>query len=150
MVHVQCGHPPMMMREEAILVEPRPSLAAGDKVRLAHGKRRWDVRGVTRGGRFVILTQPFNVRHTVLYAVIDFDRGVRGRDDYYGLGYETDEQVADALHEFQHTEDETHRLPSCDEGCLGGADVSYRTGNHVRLDLTHINGEPTDWSGQPV
>lgn len=138
------------MRHAAIVVDPRPTLAVGDKVKLADTKRSWTVRGVTRAGRFVILTQPFNLRRTVLYTVVDFDRGVRGRDNFYGLGYETDQQVADALHNFQHSEDDTAWTP---EGCLRGwcrgtAEVSYRSNNHVRLDIEAINGRPTDWSGR--
>jgi len=121
------------MRYPAVPVIPRPTFSVGDKVRLASSKRRWTVRGVTRAGRFVILTQPFNLQHTVLYTVIDFERGVRGKDDHYGLGYESDEDIADALHMFQHAEDESR---VCDERyCHGAANVSFRSGNHVRLDL---------------
>lgn len=138
-------------REPAIKVEPRPALKVGDKVNLASSKRAWTVRGVTDRGRFVILTQPFNVRRTVLYTVIDFDRGIRGRDNYYGLGYESDADVAAALHDFQHTESGTGQCPEntfdVDKWCHGGAEVSFRSGNHVRLDITRINGEPTDHWG---
>ncbi len=131
-------------------------LAVGDKVKLADTRQRWTVRAVTDRGRFAILTKPFNIEHTVLYTVVDFDRGVRGKDNYYGLGYETDEQVAKALHSFQHTEDHDaayeepwRHLPTrCDDDevigffCRGGAEVSHRTANHVRLDIVSVNGEP--------
>ena len=63
-------------------VDPRPPLAVGEKVKFRNGVRRWTVRGVTRAGRFVILTQPFNPQRTVLYTVVDFDWGIRGRDNY--------------------------------------------------------------------
>lgn len=145
-----------MTRQAPVMVDPRPRLEVDDRVNLADSKRAWTVRGVTRGGRFVILTQPFNLKRTVLYSVIDFDRGVRGKDNCYGLGYETDDQVADALHQFQHTENDDlpigqHARPDCDdEWCAGSAEVSFRSGNHVRLDMTAINGQPCQWSGQPV
>ena len=143
------------IRETAIKVTPRPVLAADDKVKFRNGVRRWTVRGATRAGRFVILTQPFNLKRTVLYTVVDFDRGVRGRDNYYGMGYESDDQVAYALHEFQHTE--TGEACRTTDGCAhphgfcrGGAEVSHRSGNHVRLDFESINAVPTDAFGRPL
>jgi hypothetical protein len=140
------------MRQIPIKIEPRPALSVGTKVKFASESQRYTVQAVTRGGRFAILTKPFNVRHTVLYSVVDFDRGVRGRDNYYGLGYETPEDIAAALHEFQHEEDDS---PQCDNGderdffCRGGAEVSHRSANHIRLDFEAIDGVPTDWRGLP-
>lgn len=133
-------------------VDPRPPLAVGDKVKFRNGVRRWTVRGVTRAGRFVILTQPFNPQRTVLYTVVDFDWGIRGRDNYYGLGYETDGDIVNALHGFQHTEDGT---PACDvdevdHPCRHAAEVSHRSGNHVRLDFESINGRQVDMYGREV
>ena len=134
------------VRQSPIEVSPRPKLELGDKVKLADTKRKWTVRGVTAAGRFVILTQPFNLKRTVLYTVIDFDRGVRGRDDMYGVGYETDDHIAAAVHMFQHTEDGSNL---CDyDFCFGSVEVSHRAGNHVRLDIESINGNPTDWDGR--
>lgn len=144
------------MRQPRIKVEPRPKLEVGDKVLLATHKRPWTVRGVTNGGRFVILTKPHNPLRTVVYTVIDFDRGVRGKDDHYGLGYETDEQVASVVHNFQHTEDadppEVTNDCEDDEGhwCLGPAEVSSRSANHVRLDIVAINETATDWKGHAI
>lgn len=140
------------IREPAIIVHPRPVLSVGDKVQLADTVQRWTVRGVTTAGRFAILTKPFNLQRTVLYSVIDFDRGVRGRDNFYGLGYETDEQVADALHNFQHEEDGTAwAVDTCPgDWCRGGAEVSHRSSGHVRLDIQAVNGVATDWAGRPT
>lgn len=121
-------------------------LNVGDRVKLGATKRQWTVRGVTAGGRFAILTQPFNPKRTVLYTVIDFKRGVRGKDDHYGLGYETDEQIDDALKMFQNTEDHEAGM----EGRWqqeGHADVSYRAANYVDLDIQAINGEPVARDG---
>lgn len=127
-----------------------PNLRVGAKVKLAEERQRWTVRGVTRAGRFVILTKPFNIQHTVLYAVVDFDRGVRGKDNYYGLGYESTAQVADALHAFQHEEDGEYGPCDRAELCVGSAEVSSRAGNHVRLDFESIDGQPCKWNGEPA
>lgn len=123
-----------------------PKLTKGDRVRFAATAQRWTVRGVTTGGRFAILTKPFNLKRTVLYSVIDFKRGVRGRDDHYGLGYETDELVAEALEMFQVTEEREDGK----EGrwrAASGADVSYRSANHITLDFLAINDEPVARDG---
>jgi hypothetical protein len=124
-------------------------LNEGDRVKLGATKRQWTVRGVTAGGRFAILTQPFNPKRTVLYTVIDFKRGVRGKDDHYGLGYETDELVAEALAMFQVTEDRE----ADKEGrwqTASGADVSYRAANYIDLDMQAINDEPVTRDGTRI
>lgn len=137
-------------------VTPRPQMTVGDKVKFANTRHPWTVRAVTRAGRFAILTKPFNLRRTVLYTVVDFDRGVRGVDDHYGLGYETDDQITAALAMFQATEDDLARK-AAEEARAAGlnswpsvacADVSFRSGNHVRIDFQSINGEPCDSMGR--
>ncbi|MCF7550984.1 hypothetical protein [Pseudonocardia sp. WMMC193] len=97
-------------------------LHPGDRVEFRDEPRRvwWTVRAVSTGGRWVVLTVPFNVRRTVLYTVIDFVSGVRGPDDYGGLGYEDDEQIAAALARFEE----------------GDAEVSVRY--DVRLDIAAV------------
>lgn len=125
-------------------------LQVGDRVKLAGDVQRWTVRGVTTGGRFAILTKPFNFQRTVLYTVIDFERGVRGRDNHHGLGYESDEQVAAALAAFQATEDDLpgQRAREAEERgetswpSVFAAEVSHRTANHTKLDIVSVNGEP--------
>lgn len=116
-----------------------PRLQVGDRVKFAEEKQRYTVRAVTRAGRFAICTKPFNLERTVLYSVVDFDRGVRGTDNYYGLGYESDVQVAEALHEFQHTED---NMSACDTEvhfCRGGAEVSKRAHNYIDLQIERVD-----------
>lgn len=73
-------------------------LAVGDRVWLAGTRRAWNVRARTE--RYVICTQPFNLKRTVLYTVIDLALGIRGTDNYGGLGYDTDEEIARAAHLF--------------------------------------------------
>lgn len=115
------------------------SLVPQDRVKFRGEKLPYTVRAVTKGGRFAILTKPFNPRRTVLYTVIDFDRGVRGKDNYYGLGYETPEDIERALHNFQHTEDGDHGEGCEIEWCYGrAAEVSYRTANHIPLDIEQV------------
>lgn len=105
---------------------PRVALAVGDRIQFEdeHRRVRWTVRAVSADGRWVICTVPFNVRRTVLYTVCDFDDGVRGPDNYYGLGYETPEQIADAMARFE----------------AGDAEVSVR--HDVYLRIAEVNGVP--------
>ena len=81
----------------------RVELRPGDRVEFDGDVRRvwWTVRAVSQDGRWAILTVPFNLHRTVLYTVVDFDSGVRGPDNYGGLGYESDEAIAAALARFE-------------------------------------------------
>lgn len=66
------------------------NLKVGQKVKFDEEKYfNWTVRAVREN--FAILT---SARH---YTIVDFDRGVRGPDDHYGVGYETDEQINNAM-----------------------------------------------------
>ena len=63
-------------------------LAVGDKIKFASEAQRYTVQA--RSNRYAICTKPFNARRTVIYTIIDFERGVRGRDNLiFGRGYET-------------------------------------------------------------
>lgn len=73
----------------------RIALLAGDRIRFAEEKQRYTVRAVSADGRWVICTKPFNPHRTVIYTVIDFDSGVRGPDNYHGLGYDVYLDVED-------------------------------------------------------
>jgi hypothetical protein len=102
----------------------RVVLAVGDKVKFLSDKRPYMVRAISRDGRFVICTKPFNLRRTVLYTVIDFDTGRRGPDNYGGLGYETPEQITSAMARFDE----------------GDAEVTVRY--DVYLDIELVNRKP--------
>lgn len=80
-------------------IEKAHTLKVGDRVWLDVEKRPYTVRA--RSDRFIVLTKPFNLQHTVLYTVADLEFGIIGRDDWYGLGYETDEQCEAALAKFE-------------------------------------------------
>jgi hypothetical protein len=58
----------------------------------------------------VILTSPFSLQRTVFYSIIDWERGVRGPDDHYSVGYETPEGIADALRRLQLPELDGERI----------------------------------------
>lgn len=64
---------------------------------------QWTVRAISRSGRFVCCTKPFPEENTVQYTVLDLEAGIRGTDDYGGLGYETDEECHEALECFEAT-----------------------------------------------
>lgn len=131
------------------------SLAVGDRVLFAPYKRAMTVRATTTAGRFAILTMPFAAKHTVIYTVIDFERRVRGCDNYYGLGYETDEQVADALVAFQATEDDLPGQAARDAQARGetswpsiiAAEVSHR--KYVPLDIVSVLTRVTPTEARP-
>lgn len=65
------------------------ALAVDDRIWFTDEARPYTIQAITPDGRWVIATKPFAARHTVLYTVIDRANGVRGRDNYGGLGYET-------------------------------------------------------------
>lgn len=122
-------------------------LAVGDKVRFAPYRRSMTVQAVTKGGRYAILTMPFPPEQTVIYTVIDFERGVRGCDNHYGVGYQTPEDIAWALEGFQNHEDGlTERL--LNEAVARGEntitaqweiEVSHR--KYVPLDMQKVNDQ---------
>jgi hypothetical protein len=94
---------------------PPPSCdnpAVGDRVWFHEEKAPYRVRAVTSDGRYAICTKPFNPKRTVLYTVIDWHRERRGADNYYGLGYETPEQIANALDYFERGKAELSRRNS--------------------------------------
>lgn len=70
----------------------------GDRIRFAEEKQAYTVRA--RSDRYLICTKPFNPRRTVLYCIVDFERGERGPGDKVFNGpYETDDQIIDRMHE---------------------------------------------------
>ena len=100
-------------------IEAAKALCVDDRVRFRGEKQaRFKVRA--RGNRFIILTKPFNARHTCIYTVIDVERGIRGTDNYGGLGYDTPEEITEAVDLFNR----------------GEARVSVR--NNVSLDIRDV------------
>ena len=115
------------LRTPPLQMTPVP-MSVGDSVQFAESKRWWKVRAVSE--RFVILTSPWNLPNcydaTVIYSIIDWERGVRGPDDHYGVGYESDAEITDALRRLQLPEDDMERI-----------EVSWRA-HSIRVELaTH-------------
>jgi hypothetical protein len=125
----------------------RVAVHVGDEV-LFHAERcPFTARAVSSDGRWVICTRPVDDQDraevgedgartvpddaTVIYTVIDFDDGVRGTDNYGGLGYETEQEIADALAMFE----------------TGDAEVSVRY--DVLLDIAAVRSRGAVAHEQP-
>lgn len=106
-------------------ITPIP-MSVGDKVKFTEDKRPFTVRAVSN--RYVILTKPFNLEHTVLYTVIDWESGVRGPDNYYSLGYETQEEIDHAMALFNGADDMIHPEISTRRDCP--------------INIESVNGKP--------
>lgn len=75
-------------------------LFAGDKVYIPGNKKPWTVR--CRDDRYIICTQPYNPRHTVLYFIIDLQEQRRAPDDQvFCSGYITNDDCNERLRELQ-------------------------------------------------
>lgn len=79
----------------------RVALAPCDRIKFAGEKQRYTVRAVSADGRWAICTKPFNLQRTVIYTVIDFDGGVRGPSTSWGSGFETEQQIAESMAQFE-------------------------------------------------
>ncbi len=123
----ECGGRHTRPNHSAVLDGPLPSFPAlepGQRLRFRGEARPYRVRVVTAGGRFAICTKPLNILKTVQYSVVDLAEGVRGADNFYGLGYETDEQCTAAAERF----------------ASGDAEVSLR--NWVWLRYSDVQPDP--------
>ena len=75
-------------------------LKPGDPVFVPNEVRPYRVK--CRDDRFIICTKPFNPMRTVMYFIIDIERGLRGPDNMvFCSGYETQEQCEERLKELQ-------------------------------------------------
>jgi hypothetical protein len=109
-------------------------LAVGSKVKFKSEVQRYTVQASDE--RFAICTKPMNALHTVLYTIIDFDKGVRGTEDLiFGMGAETREQCEDMLDRLNGRPDSEQRfLVAVGRVVLHRASqVSYR--NRCALDI---------------
>ena len=72
----------------------------GDKIKFAEYKKHWTVQACDK--RFLICTKPFNLRHTVLYTIVDLVDNVRGTENLvFCMGFETRKQCQEALQRLQ-------------------------------------------------
>lgn len=73
----------------------------GDKVYIPDQKRPFRVRA--RDDRYIICTKPFNIRHTVIYFIVDLVNKWRAPDNMiFCSGYETNEECQERLKELQN------------------------------------------------
>jgi hypothetical protein len=84
-------------------------ISVGDKLKFLGEKQRYKVQAVSGDGRWAVCTKPFNLQRTVVYTVVDFVDGVRGVDNYGGLGYETAEHCERACAMFESGDAEHSR-----------------------------------------
>ena len=76
------------------------NLRVGDYVLLHGEKRPYVVK--CRDDRFIICTKPFNLKHTVMYFIMDLKENRRRPDNsVFCMGYETQEQCEDRLKDLQ-------------------------------------------------
>lgn len=111
------------LRTPALPLAPAP-LRPGDRVQFTDSRRWWKVRAMSE--RHVILTSPFNLKRTVLYTIIDWERGVRGPDNCHSVGYETPAEIEDALVRLSQPEGEWNRI-----------EVSHRA-HSIRVDIAAV------------
>ena len=81
----------------------------GSKITFAEEKRPYVVRAL--GERYAVCTKPFNLKHTVLYTIIDIDEKIRGTENLiFGMGAETDEDCDEMLQRLESGQTEiSHR-----------------------------------------
>ena len=107
----------------------------GDKIYFKSEKLPYTVRA--RNERFIICTKPFNARKTVLYTIIDLKREVRGRCNLiFCPGFETDEDIADAMKMLQQHCDEEINPPADGSESIPSMEVSYR--HFIELDILKV------------
>ena len=77
-------------------------IRVGDKIKFSSEKQRYTVRAIS--DKFAICTKPFNARKAYIYSVIDWKNQLRGRDNYYCYGYETDKECQEAIKKWDNGE----------------------------------------------
>jgi hypothetical protein len=97
----------------------------GDKIAFVGERMPYTVQA--RSDRFIVCTKPFNLKHTVIYSIIDLEEQVRGTENLvFGAGFETRKDCEEAV----------SRLEGKDEELGWATEVSHR--NRVRLDVLSI------------
>lgn len=99
------------------------NLVVGQKVRFDSEKtHRWTVRAV-RGHFAILTTMQFG---KIWYTIIDFEKGIRGPDNCYGIGYKTEEDIQNAM------------LALHDEHPDGYTSIEVSHRHKVKLDIASI------------
>ncbi len=90
-------------------MEKISDISVGSKIWFSGEKKPYTVR--CRNNRFIICTKPFNLKHTVIYTIIDLVLDVRGTENtVFCMGFESDEDCNEALKRLESGESEiSHR-----------------------------------------
>jgi hypothetical protein len=110
-------------RGDLVSIATAAALEVGERVRFnGEAQARWTVRA--KGGRFVILTKPYNLPHPrearQSYTVIDLYHGICGAHDSYGHGVEDAAGLARTL------------------AALEADEVEVSVRNNVTLDIADV------------
>ena len=75
--------------------DPFRHTQAGDRIKFASERQRYTVMAASK--RYLVCTKPFNLRHTVLYTIVDLVMCTRGTENLiFGLGFDTQEKCEEA------------------------------------------------------
>lgn len=78
-------------------------MKVGDKIKFVEEKQRYTVQAAS--DRFLVCTKPMNALRTVLYTIVDFEFGIRGRENLiFCAGFETRDQCEEALQRLESGE----------------------------------------------
>lgn len=89
------------------MIDPT-NVKVGDRLYVPNEVKPYTVRA--RDERYIIATKPFNLKHTVLYFIIDLVKDVRGPDNMiFCFGYETDKAISERLQELNNGEIEVSK-----------------------------------------
>ena len=80
----------------------------GSKITFAGEKKPYTICACD--DRYAVCTKPFNLKHTVLYTIIDVKENIRGTENLvFGMGAETKQQCEEMLQRLQSNESEITR-----------------------------------------
>jgi hypothetical protein len=100
----------------------------GDKIYFFEEKYPYVVRSIK--SNMVVLTKPFNLKHTVLYTILDLNNMIRGPEDLiFCFGAETDKQCNEMLNRILNKESEIsyrHRIKAIITKIKGNKNINAR------------------------
>lgn len=88
-------------------------LKVGQRVKFEEERQAYTV--MAANDRFAVCTKPFNLKHTVLYSIVDMRDRIRGTENLiFCLGFGTKEECSEALQRITSGESEIssrNRIP---------------------------------------
>ena len=80
-------------------------LLAGDRIWFDEEKRPYTIKAANK--RFKVCTKPYNIKHTVIYTIVDLDRQIRGTENLvFCMGFENIKLCKEALKRLENGESE--------------------------------------------